>query len=169
LLLSVDATRPIINNCTISSGNGGDANGAANNGGDAGDAVNVATGCANAQINSNLIFVTGTGGDGGASATGGRGGNGVTVASGAVDTEIRDNRFRNTGAGGSGSTTGVGGKAVDDDVITTVNLSQVFSNFAHNIASATKFDLQATGFENGILTPNPPNASVVNPFANVYT
>ncbi len=59
------------------------------------------------------------------------------------------------------------GKAVNDAVTSTNDLSIIFKNFAHNIANNTKFDIQAMG-ETGLLSPNPPDATVINPFGNVF-
>ncbi len=44
----------------------------------------------------------------------------------------------------------------------------IFSNFAHNIANSIKYNIQNTGTESGVLTPNPTTATVINPYANVY-
>ncbi len=58
--------------------------------------------------------------------------------------------------------------AIDDNVIITADFSLIYSNFAHNIANTIKYDLQAMGVESGVALPNPPTATVINPYANVY-
>ena len=160
-----------ISNCAIKTREGGLAFGAASQtGGNGGAGISVSGTSREIVITDCTILETGFGGNAvAATSTGGDGGHGITIASTTSDISVRRCTIQNTGAGGTGtSTNGAPGKAVDDDVTTAANLSQIFANFAHNIANSTKFDLQAAG-EAGILTPNPPTAAVVNPLANVYS
>lgn len=158
--------RTIIKDCIIYTGNGGSTGAGVNPGGSGGHGVNVANGL-NTSIANVIVFATGNGGNGFGGGVGGSGGNGIKISSYAVDTQVFNCVLRNTGLGGSPS--GANGKAIDDDVTVTANLSQIFSNIAYNISSATKFDLQASGFERGTLIPNPPGQSVFNILANVFT
>ena len=169
------AVRPIITNCVIyATGNGGSGSSGApsSSGGNGGFGIKVGNSL-NASIQSVTVFSTGNGGNGfGAGHTAGNGGHAIEVLATAIGTEVLNCILRNTGTVGtasSGATAGLNGKAVDDHVTVTANLSKVFSNFAHDIASATKFDLQASGFERGTLIPNPPGQSVFNILANVFT
>ena len=162
-----DSQRVIINNCVISSGNG--ATGTTP--GNGGHGIHV-LGANKVEIVNCLIEQTGAGGDDtDTAAGGGDGGNGILIDSTAVDVAAANNIIRNTGAAGSGTSTstGVAGKAVDDNVAAGANGSQIFSNFAHNIANSINFDLQAAGSESGVMTPNPPTTTPVNSFANVYS
>jgi hypothetical protein len=81
---------------------------------------------------------------------------------------VRNCTLRNTGFGGTGTPNGVDGRAVQDLQTTTADFSMIFSNFAHNIANSIKYNIQNTGVESGVLTPNPPTSTVINSFANVY-
>ena len=162
VLLSGNANKVRVLDCIMISGDGGDA--ASGEGGDAGNGIYVKDTVNHAEISRCTLFGTGAGGDG--SSAGGDGGHGVRIESTTDDIGVHDCRIRNTGVAGSPS--GTAGKAVLDEVTTAGKYSMVFSNFAHNIANAVKFDLRGTGTEGGISTPNPPDGTVLNPFANVY-
>jgi len=155
------ANNILIRNCLISTGDGGDSATA----GDGGNGVNV-NGSTDVEIADCTIFKTGAGGDG-ASAEG-DGGNGMFIASTSTDISVHNCIIRNTGAAGTGSATGVAGKAIDDDVAAGAAGSVVFGNFAHNIANATKYDLQASGIESGFSLSNPPSSTAVSVYANVF-
>ncbi len=167
--VEADSSHVVITNCTITTGKGGNATNTSSTGGNGGNGISVEQNPSQVAITDCLILETGVGGDGiGGGSGGGNGGHGVFIGSGASDIFVRRCTIQNTGAGGAGAPPGDGGKAIDDDVAVPPNYSQIFSNFAHNIDNATKFDLQAAG-EAGILTPNPPTGPMVNPFANVYS
>jgi hypothetical protein len=165
IIVTTNANNAVIKNCIIASGDGGDGGATGGNGG---DGIFVADGATETEVIDTTILYTG---NGGAAATDGRGGHGVYIdgsATGAFDTVIRNCTIRNTGAGGDPMDTALGGKAVLDGVTAVANLSMVYSNFAHNIANAIKYDLQGLGTEQGVALANPPTATVVNPFANVF-
>ena len=162
IILSGSASQIRILDCIMLTGNGGTATN--DDGGNGGHGIHVKDTVSHVEIAECTIFGTGHGGDG--DSTGGDGGHGIQIDSTAVDVGVHHSRIRNTGAGGSPS--GVGGKAVLDSVTTSGAVSVLFSNFAHNISNAIKFDLAGTGTEKGILSPNPPTGVVINSFANVY-
>lgn len=162
IVLSGTANKVRVKDCITISGKGGDA--ADGVGGNAGNGIYIKDNASHVEITQSTIFETGAGGDG--STTGGNGGNGIQIDSTASDVEVHNCRIRNTGAGGSPG--GAGGKAILDSVTTAGNYSMIFCNFAHNIANAVKFDLQGGGTEDGISSPNPPDGTVLNPYANVY-
>ncbi len=156
------ANNILIRNCLISTGDGG-ANATA---GDGGNGINV-NGSFDVEIADCTIFKTGAGGDGAGS--NGDGGHGVFITSTSTDISVHNCIIRNTGAAGGGAGgAGVAGKAVDDDVAAGAAGSVVFGNFAHNIANATKYDLQASGLESGFSLSNPPSSTAVSVYANVY-
>ena len=163
------ASDVIVRNCVIQTGNGGDSSGAGT-GGAGGYGIEVTGSTAQAEIIGCTIMRTGKGGNS-ASGTGGAGGHGIYINSTAIDVSVRNCTIKNTGAGGAGSAPGLPGKAVLDLVTTAANYSQIFKNFAHNISNPTKFDIQSpgAGMEDGIMSPNPPDATVLNPWANVFT
>lgn len=168
-----DANRTLIKNCVILATGNGSPGAAGTNGGRAGHGIAVGfTGVpAFTEVLECIVFSTGNGGNGGTGmTTGGDGGHAVHVGANAVDTSVRNCTLRNTGSGGTGgSASGINGRAVNDLQTTAASFSMIFSNFAHNIANATvKYNIQNTGVESGILTPNPPTSTVVNPLANVY-
>ena len=157
------ADNAVISNCIVSTGDGGTGT---TTGGNGGVGINV-TSSTETEVTDTTILFTGNGGNGGT--TTGSGGDAVFISSLSVDTVIRNCTMRNTGAAGTGGGSGGrGGRAIEDDVTTVVNLSMSYSNFAHNIANAIKFNLQATGVEQGVALANPPTATVVNSFANVF-
>ncbi len=156
------ANNILIRNCLISTGFGGDSATA----GDGGNGVNV-NGSTDVEIADCTIFKTGDGGDG-ASAEG-DGGKGIFIDSTSTDVSVHNCIIRNTGAAGTGGpSSGVGGKAIDDDVAAGAAASIIFGNFAHNIANAIRFDLQASGGEDGFSLSNPPSSTAVSVYANVY-
>lgn len=168
IVVGASSARTIIRDCIIATGNG--ATGTTP--GSGGNGIHVLNGASGVEIFNCLVQKTGSGGnDTDTAAGGGNGGNGIQIDSSAIDTAVMNCTIRNTGAAGSGTSTSnaAAGKAVNDRVTIAANVSQIFSNFAHNIASATKFDIQAGNVERGILTPNPPTAVPINPFANVFT
>ena len=162
IILSGSANKVRVLDCIMISGNGGNA--ANDDGGNGGNGIYVKDTVNHSEISHCTIFGTGAGGNGSSNA--GNGGQGIRIESTAVDIGVHDCRIRNTGAGGSPA--GVGGKAVLDGVTTAGAYSMTFSNFAHNIANTIKYDLRGTGTEEGIVSPNPPDGTVLNPFANVY-
>jgi hypothetical protein len=164
--ITITASRVLVQDCIIQSGSGGRATAGTAGAGGAGVAVSSGT---NSKILFCTIAATGAGGTG-LGAVGGAGGDGISIASGCTNIEVRNCSISNTGSGGTGSSTGANGKAVKDSVpaASTTRLSKVYSNFAYNIANSVKFDLQATGLEAGVVIPNPPTATVINPYANVY-
>ncbi len=169
IVIADDANRALVKGCVIlATGNGG-----ANSSGDGGRAGHgIAVGVtgipAFTEISECIVFSTGTGGDGNGGGNGGDGGHAVYIGASAVDTSVRNCTFRNTGFGGAGAVAGTDGRAVNDLQVTAGDLSMIFSNFAHNIANSVKYNIQNTGLESGILTPNPPTSTVINPLANVY-
>ena len=162
IILSGSADKVRVLDCIMITGDGGDATDG--DGGNGGNGIYVKDTATHAEISHCTIFGTGAGGDG--SRNGGNGGHGIRIESTAIDIGIHNCRIRNTGLGGSSG--GIGGKAVLDAVATAGAYSMVFSNFAHNIANTIKYDLRATGTEEGIVSPNPPDGTVLNSFANVY-
>ncbi len=170
LIIGTDASRTMVRNCTLQTASGGSVTGASGDGGDGGRGISVESDAHQIEIKNTIIIGTGNGGDAGAvTGTGGNGGDGIFIASTCIDVSVRDCTIRNTGAGGLGMTaSGEGGKAVDDNVTTVTNLSMIYANFAHNIANDIKYDIQAEGLESGILVPNPPTGTVINPLANVF-
>lgn len=162
IVVGGNANKVRLRDCIMITGNGGDSSsGAASNGG---SGIQIKETANHIELDDCTVFETGAGGDG--STAGGNGGNGIQIASTAIDIGVRGCRIRNTGAGGSPG--GLGGKAIVDAVTTAGAYSIVFRNFAHNIANTIKFDLRGTGTEEGIASPNPPNGTSLNPFANVY-
>ncbi len=164
------AANTVIRNCIIVAGNGGSAPGAGGTGGLGGSGIFcLGTDLPGLEIEGCIILKTGDGGDGDAgSGTGGAGGEGIWIVSTCADVSVHDCTIRNTGSGGAGNTPGAAGRAIHDDVGAGANQSIIYRNFAHNIANAVKFDLQASGVEKGVNITNPPTGTVVNPFANVY-
>ncbi len=156
------ANNVLIRNCLISTGAGGGAE----VGGNGGNGINV-NGSTDVEIADCTIFKTGAGGAG--DVTNGNGGHGIFIASTATDISVHNCIIRNTGAaGGGGGTAGSGGEAIDDDVAAGAAVSIIFGNFAHNIANAIRFDLQASGGEDGFSLSNPPSSTAVSVYANVY-
>ena len=156
------ANNILIRNCLISTGNGGTST----NAGDGGNGINV-NGATDVEIADCTIFKTGAGGSGGSSD--GSGGDGIFIASTSTDISVHNCIIRNTGAAGTGGGGGgVAGKAIDDDVAADAAASIIFGNFAHNIANAIRFDLQATGVEQGFDVSNPPTSTAVSVYANVF-
>lgn len=155
------ANKVRVKECTIITGNGGNSNSGA--GGNGGNGIFVKDTANHIEVDSCTVFETGVGGDG---ITGGDGGHGISIESSAVDVGVHGCRIRNTGAGGSPG--GGGGKAVLDMVTTAGAQSIIFGNFAHNIANPLKFDLRGLGIEQGIKSPNPPDGTVLNSYANVF-
>lgn len=151
----------ILNNIMISGNGGSSTNGS---GGNAGNGIHIIDTVNHVEVAHCTIFSTGSGGDG--TTAGGNGGHGIRIESGAVDIGVHDCRIRNTGSGGSPG--GIGGKAVFDEVTVSGAESILVSNFAHNIANSIKFDIAGGGTEKGVQSPNPPDGTVINPFANVY-
>lgn len=172
IVIASDATRALVKNCVVLATGNGAPGTAGVNGGRAGDGIAVGLSGVPAftEILECIVFSTGNGGNGGTGVTtGGDGGHAVSIGETAVDTSVRNCTLRNTGTGGTGgSASGENGRAVNDLVTTVGNLSMIFSNFAHNIANAVKYNIQSTGLESGVLTPNPPTSTVINPLANVY-
>lgn len=162
IILSGAAHKVRVKDCITLTGNGGNATDG--NGGDAGTGIYVKDSANHIEITQCTIFETGDGGNG--SVAGGNGGHGVHIESTAEDIGLHACRIRNTGNGGSPG--GLGGKAILDEVTTAGKHSIIFSNFAHNISNAVKFDLQGGGTEDGISSPNPPDGTVLNSFANIY-
>ncbi len=157
-----NANKVRLRDCIMITGNGGNsATGAAGNGG---NGISIADTANHIELDDCTVFETGYGGNG--VTIGGNGGHGIEISSTAIDAGVHDCRIRNTGAGGSPN--GLGGKAILDAVTTAGAYSMVFSNFAHNISNEIKFDLRGTGTEEGIASPNPPDGTVLNPYANVF-
>ena len=151
-------------------GDGGTSTSITENGGNGGHGIFV-NNATDVEITKCFVLATGVGGstDGAGAGTGGNGGHAVSITSSSIDISVRNCTFRATGAAGTGGGGGgVAGKAVDDDVSAGANESIIFSNFAHNITNATKFDLQASGAEKGVNIAIPPTSTIVNTFANVY-
>ena len=164
ILVTTSANNAVIRNCIVSTGDGGNGT---TTGGSGGNGITVNGDATETEIIDTTILYTGNGGNG--SVTTGSGGHGVFIDINALDTVLRNCTIRNTGASGvGGGSGGVAGKAVLDYVTAVANLSMVYSNFAHNIANAIKYDLQGLGTEQGVALANPPTATVVNPFANVF-
>lgn len=173
ITIGTTANNVIINNILIASGNGGNSTANAVAGGNAGDGIDVLGAATETEVNNCTILSTGHGGNGTGTGNpnGGNGGNGIFIASTAIDTVVRGCTIRNTGTGGlpnGTGTNGIDGKAALDLVVIVANLSFFYQNFAHNIANSIKFDLQGTGLEQGVAIANPPTATVVNPYANVF-
>ena len=166
--IEAGANNAVIKNCIVSTGNGGTTTVGALAGGDGGNGFSIEEDATETEITDCTVLFTGNGGDGGGSGTGGDGGHCVFVASTALDTVVRTSTLRSTGAGGTGSTPGTGGRAVEDLVVIVANLSMIYSNFAHNIGNTVRYNLQAAGVEQGVALANPPTATVVNSFANVF-
>ncbi len=162
IILSGTANKVRLLECIMITGDGGNATDG--DGGNGGHGIFVKDTVNHSEIAHCTIFGTGAGGNG--SGNGGNGGHGIYIESTAVDIGVHDCRIRNTGIGGTPG--GVGGKAVLDAVTTAGALSMVYSNFAHNIEHTLKFDLVGGGVEKGVSSPHPPDATVLNPFANVY-
>lgn len=157
-----------IKNTTITeTGAGGQASGAFT-GGNAGHGIFITGAAQYIEIENCLIYSTGRGGNS-SSGTSGNGGNGINIGSSSINTRVYNCRIQNTGSRGSTSgTLGTSGYAIFDQR-TTNNLSIIYSNFANNISNTIKYNLQNSGLESGILMPNPPTGTVINPYANVYT
>ncbi len=166
IFIGKGADDTLIQNVMVVSGNGGNTTNAGSSGGFGGDGVRI-TENRRVKILDTIIVETGDGGNA-TTGVGGDGGNGIQIDANTIDATVRNCTIQQTGIAGSGGTSGSGGKAVDDNVSTVDNLSMIFGNFAHNIANSIKFDLQNSGLEEGILTPNPPQSVVINPLANVY-
>ncbi len=166
--IEASANNAVIKHCIVSTGDGGTTTVGALAGGDGGNGFSIESDATETEITDCTVLFTGNGGNGGASGTGGDGGHCVFIASTALDTVARNCTLRNTGAGGTGSTPGTNGRAVEDLVVIVANLSMVYSNFAHNIGNSVRYNLQAAGAEQGIAIANPPTATVVNSFANVF-
>ncbi len=168
--LASTAQSTVIWDCIIQTGNGGATSAASGTGGRGGFGIYV-NNTTNAEIARCKILSTGAGGNGTAGGTGigGQGGEGIQIDVSSTGVAVHHCIIRNTGAGGSGDGgAGAGGIAVEDDVTTSAAESAVYSNFSHNIANTINFDLQAAGIEKGVNSPNPPDSTVVNSFANVY-
>lgn len=171
LVITAGANNTLVHNCFFTGANGGAATNSGGDGGDGGRGILIASTAQGAEINECTVLATGNGGVGGAvSGVGGDGGDGIKIESTCIDISVRNCTIRNTGTGSvmGGGGAGVNGKAIDDDVTTIANLSMIYSNFAHNIANSIKYDLQATGIEQGVAMPNPPTSTVINTFANVF-
>ena len=166
--INLTANNIVVKNCFFTSGDGGNGGTGTSNGGDAGHGIFIESTATETEITDSTVLSTGNGGDGAGAGTNGNGGNGVKIESDAIDTVLRNCTIRNTGSAGTGGAAGIDGKAVDDDVIMVATASMVYSNFAHNIANTIKFDLQQAGTEQGVPMPNPPTATVINSFANVF-
>lgn len=162
MVVGGNANKVRLRDCIMITGHGG--NSTSGVGGNGGSGMYVKDTAHHIELDSCTVFETGGGGDGGT--TGGNGGHGIYIESTAVDVGVHNCRIRNTGTGGSPD--GQGGKAIRDAVITAGAYSMVFSNFAHNIANDIKFDLRGTNTEQGIVTPYPPDATVINSYANVF-
>jgi len=168
--LTSTSTNAIIRDCAIFGGNGGDTNSGSPAGrGGHGVFVNAAS---NAQIADCLMLTTGTGGDN-ADADGGDGGDGVNITSTSDDIEVTGCTMRNTGAGGSGGAgggPGTNGKAMNDLVPgADPDKSIILSNIGHNIANTSiRFEIGASGGEDGVALTYPPTTTTVNVHANVY-
>ena len=161
------ATQIEITNCTVFKAGDGGANSSSGDGGDGGNGVYMTAGTIEIDIANCTILKTGDGGTS-SSGTGGDGGHGVNIPSGCVDVSVHKCMIRNTGAAGSGSPSGTGGKAILDAVAAGGTESKIFGNVAHNIANAIKFDLQASGVEEGWQLLSPPDSTAVSKYANVY-
>ncbi len=159
IVLSGSAEKVRVIDCVMASGNAGSS--LYGDGGNGGHGISIKDTVSHVEIRNCTVFQTGSGGT-----PNGSGGHGVIIASDVIDAVVYDCHIRNTGNGAAPG--GVGGKAVQDAVTTAGSVSILYRNFAHNIANALKFDVQGTGVEKGILSPNPPDATVINPFANVY-
>lgn len=155
-----------VKDCTIQkSGDGGTATGGGN-GGDGGDGVSVAS-VSNTKVavSNCIISDTGAGGNG---TTGGNGGSGVFIGSSNTDISVRNCTISNSGAAGTGGSP-TAGFAINDDVAPgTGATSKIYANFAHDIANAINFDLQASGSEQGFALSNPPTSTAVSVYANVF-
>ena len=156
--------------CSCIGGNGGDGL-LLNNAASGGHGIRI-LGVDHAEIKECTILSTGVGGSAtSASYNGGDGGEGILIGSGCTDISVHNCIIRNTGAGGSGGAggaAGAAGKAIDDDVVAGAIESKIFSNVAHNIANAIKYDLQASGVEKGFALLSPPNSVAISVYANVF-
>ncbi len=164
IVVGSTANNAVVKNQTISTGSG--AIGTAT-GGNGGHGISIESTATESEISEIKILFTGNGGNG--ATTNGNGGHGIYIQSTAIDNTVRNSTIRNTGAAGAGAgTAGIAGRAVTDEVTIVANASMVYANFAHNIANSVKYALQGLTNEQGIAIANPPNASVVNSFANVF-
>ncbi len=166
IILGISADESIAQGCIIKTGNGGSTTNATSNGGNGGRGIRIREN-RNVEVYACAIISTGSGGQGGASGVGGNGGTGIVIDSNAIDASVRNCSIQNTGAAGSPGAA-LAGRAIDDDVSISNNLSMIFSNFANNIAYSVKYTLQGAEVEAGILSPNPPTGTIINPLANVY-
>jgi parallel beta-helix repeat protein len=168
IIVAEDATRTLIKDCVIlATGNGGTGGGAGGGRGGHGISVGLNAIVSLTEIINCIVFSTGNGGTDPVT-TGGDAGHAIFIGATAVDTSVRNCTLRNTGTGGAGTPSGLDGRAVQDLQTTAANFSMIYSNFAHNIANSVKYNIQNTGVESGVLTPNPPTSTVINPLANVY-
>ncbi len=157
----------VLERCIMAGGDGGSASAAGATGGIGG--VGLTFGFSdNLVVKDCTVIKSGRGGDGDpGSGTGGNGGAGYS--GNGVDCVICCCIIRNTGAGGNGATPGVGGVAMFDSSFHSSFKTSIYSNYAHNIEGVLKFSLRNEGVEKGIQSPNPPDSTVLNSFANVYT
>ncbi len=165
------ADSTVVRSCTISSGVGAQA--LSGGGGSGGNGIHVSDIATKIEIDGCTVFSTGAGGRGAFGANGGNGGHGIFIDSNCVDVAVHDCIIRNTGnggpSGGGGGSAGVGGKAMDDNVAAGASESVVYRNVAYYITNAIRFDLQASGSEDGVAMVNPPdNRSIGNQFVNFY-
>ncbi len=168
--LTSTSTNAIIRDCVIFTGYGGDTN-SASPAGRGGHGAFV-DGAYNAQITDCLFYLTGAGGDN-VDFDGGDGGDGVNITSTSNYIEVIGCIMRNILVGGSGGGSGVAGtngKAMNDLVPgANPGKSIILSNIGHNIANTSiRFEIGASGGEDGVELTYPPTTTAVNVYANVY-
>lgn len=180
----INGIKTLVQNCLVKTGNGGPSASQASppvtgTSGNGGIGILIQSNAIDSRVINTTIEKTGNGGRtdqfigfGLTFAAGGNGGNGIQINNGAQRTLIYNCKINNTGQPTTSVFgTGVGGKAILDSVPNdspSSNDSKVFKNIAANIANAIKFDLAALGIESGTMSPNPPTATSLNPWTNIY-
>ena len=143
-----------VDNCTLTSGRGGDVLGAvgglARTGGSALSAIDVRGGAITGiRITENYVAGTGRGGNAaGAGGTGGDGGTGINVVAAVVGTELSKNTVAYTGAGGTGAVVGTAGQAINSLSLSAGMI--IYGNYAHNIANATPYNILAGNIDGAV-------------------
>lgn len=180
--LVLTSTQNTVENCIINTGNGSNAAGTIpfmlqpNPAGNGGFGIWIQSSAVDCLLSNNLIASTGLGGVNTDFTSGtGQSGHGIQIDNGAQGIEVVNNIFSNTGTftGTPESVANKGGLAVNDLTTTTTNSTFIYGNFAYNIAQDTpnkiRYKIHNSVTEAGVESPNPPDASLINFIANVFT
>lgn len=153
-LFAATSSNVDIENCTLTSGRGGDVIGAvgglARTGGSVLSAIDVrGAGITGIRVTENYIAGTGRGGNAaGAAGTGGNGGTGINVVAAVTGAELSKNTVAYTGAGGTGAVVGTAGQAINSLSLSVGMI--IYGNYAHNIANATPYNILAGNIDGAV-------------------